>query len=83
MYGGRREFEGRISGFTMGMDGYFYISVGDKGVYHARGKDGSEVTLWGGGVVAAQERSAGNAVIVLPRNDRLFQRRRGLSGPRR
>ena len=40
-----------VSGFTMGMDGYFYISIGDKGVYHARGKDGSEVTLWGGGVV--------------------------------
>ena len=40
-----------VSGFTMGMDGYFYISVGDKGVYHAKGKDGSEVTLWGGGVV--------------------------------
>ena len=40
-----------VSGFTLGMDGYFYISVGDKGVYHAKGRDGSEVTLWGGGIV--------------------------------
>jgi len=40
-----------VSGFTMGMDGYFYISVGDKGIYHAKGKDGSEITLWGGGIV--------------------------------
>jgi len=40
-----------VSGFTLGMDGFFYISVGDRGIYHAKGKDGSEVTLLGGGIV--------------------------------
>lgn len=40
-----------VSGFTLGMDGFLYISVGDKGVYHATGKDGSEATLQGGGIV--------------------------------
>ncbi len=37
------------SGFEEGMDGFFYISVGDKGVYHAKGRDKSELTMrWGG-----------------------------------
>jgi putative membrane-bound dehydrogenase-like protein len=40
-----------VSGFALGMDGFFYISVGDKGVYRAKGKDGSTATLQGGGIV--------------------------------
>jgi hypothetical protein len=28
-----------VSGFTLGMDGFFYISVGDRGVYQAKGRD--------------------------------------------
>ncbi len=41
-----------VSGFTLGMDGFFYISVGDRGIYQAKSaKDGSEVTLQGGGIV--------------------------------
>jgi glucose/arabinose dehydrogenase len=27
-----------VSGFTLGMDGFFYISVGDRGVYQAKGQ---------------------------------------------
>jgi putative membrane-bound dehydrogenase-like protein len=48
-----------VSGFTLGMDGFFYISVGDKGVYHAKGKDGSEVTLLGGGIVRCRPDGTG------------------------
>ncbi len=48
-----------VSGFTLGMDGFFYISVGDKGVYHAKGKDGSEATLLGGGIVRCRPDGTG------------------------
>src|SRR5262245_60537541 len=40
-----------VSGLRLGMDGWLYVSVGDKGIPHAHGKDGSELTLRGGGVV--------------------------------
>ncbi len=40
-----------VSGFTLGMDGFFYISVGDKGVHNAKAKDGSTATIYGGGIV--------------------------------
>jgi putative membrane-bound dehydrogenase-like protein len=39
------------SGLRMGIDGYLYISIGDKGIEKAVGKDGRTVRLWGGGVV--------------------------------
>ncbi|MDB6130691.1 MAG: hypothetical protein JWM04_1798 [Verrucomicrobiales bacterium] len=38
------------SNMRLGMDGYFYMSVGDKGIYGAVGKDGSHAELHGGGV---------------------------------
>ena len=39
-------------GFTLGMDGFFYISVGDRGVYQAKSaKDGSTLTMQGGGII--------------------------------
>ncbi len=37
--------------FSLGMDGYFYVAVGDKGLYGAVGRDGRQVDLHGGGVV--------------------------------
>jgi len=40
-----------VSGLRLGMDGFLYVSVGDKGVPRASGTDGSEITLRGGGVV--------------------------------
>jgi putative membrane-bound dehydrogenase-like protein len=37
--------------FRLGMDGYFYIAIGDKGLYGAVGRDGSRVDLPGGGIL--------------------------------
>ena len=39
------------SGCRMGIDGWLYISIGDKGIVKATGKDGRKLSLWGGGVV--------------------------------
>src|SRR5262249_17142490 len=35
----------------LGMDGWFYMAVGDKGIYGAVGKDGSKAEIDGSGVV--------------------------------
>jgi len=35
----------------LGMDGFFYMAVGDKGIYGAVGKDGSKAELLGGGIL--------------------------------
>jgi putative membrane-bound dehydrogenase-like protein len=40
-----------VSGLQFGMDGWLYISVGDKGIPLAHGPDGRTVTLQGGGIV--------------------------------
>ena len=37
--------------FRLGMDGYFYVAIGDKGLYGAVGRDGSRVDLPGGGIL--------------------------------
>lgn len=37
--------------FKLGMDGYFYVAVGDKGVYGAVGRDGRRIDLQGGGIL--------------------------------
>ena len=37
--------------FKLGMDGYFYMAVGDKGIYGAVGRDGKRVDLHGGGIL--------------------------------
>jgi len=39
------------SGIRMGIDGWLYISVGDKGVALATGRDGRKIRFMGGGVV--------------------------------
>ena len=39
------------SGVRLGMDGFLYISVGDKGIPHAVGRDGRVIQLFGGGVI--------------------------------
>lgn len=40
-----------VSGLRAGIDGWLYVAVGDKGVPLAHGRDGSRITLRGGGVV--------------------------------
>src|SRR5947207_5743738 len=37
--------------FKLAMDGYFYVAVGDKGIYGAVGRDGKRVDLHGGGIL--------------------------------
>jgi len=37
--------------FRLGMDGFFYVAVGDKGIYGAVGRDGRRVDLHGGGIL--------------------------------
>ena len=37
--------------FRLGMDGNFYVAIGDKGLYGAVGRDGSRVDLPGGGIL--------------------------------
>jgi putative membrane-bound dehydrogenase-like protein len=37
--------------FRLAMDGYFYVAVGDKGIYGAVGRDGKRVDLHGGGIL--------------------------------
>jgi putative membrane-bound dehydrogenase-like protein len=40
------------SGFTLGMDGCWYISIGDRGTYQTKSvKDGSTISLRGGGII--------------------------------
>jgi putative membrane-bound dehydrogenase-like protein len=40
-----------VSGFTLGMDGFWYISVGDRGIYQAKSaRDGSTISMQGGGI---------------------------------
>jgi putative membrane-bound dehydrogenase-like protein len=39
------------SNMRLGMDGWFYMSTGDKGIYGAVGKDGSKVDIQGGGIM--------------------------------
>ena len=40
-----------VSGIRLGMDGFLYVAVGDKGIPGAHGTDGSTLQLRGGGVV--------------------------------
>jgi putative heme-binding domain-containing protein len=39
------------SGLRLGMDGFLYIAVGDKGLPRAMGRDGKTIQLRGGGVI--------------------------------
>ena len=34
--------------FRLGLDGFFYVATGDKGLYRARGRDGREISMRGG-----------------------------------
>ena len=51
------------SGVRLGMDGFLYISVGDKGIQKGVGKDGATITLHGGGVIRVRPDGSGLEVV--------------------
>ncbi len=52
-----------VSGLQFGMDGYLYISVGDKGIPKAIGPDGRTIQLIGGGIVRCRPDGTGIEVV--------------------
>lgn len=52
-----------VSGLQIGIDGFLYISVGDKGVPSATGPDGREVSLKGGGILRCRLDGTGVEVV--------------------
>jgi putative membrane-bound dehydrogenase-like protein len=53
-----------VSGVRLGMDGFLYISVGDKGIPGAHGTDGSTIQLRGGGVVRVRPDGSGLEIVA-------------------
>jgi putative heme-binding domain-containing protein len=51
------------SGIRLGMDGFLYISFGDKGIPRAVGKDGTMITQKGGGVLRIRPDGTGLEVV--------------------
>jgi putative heme-binding domain-containing protein len=51
------------SGLRLGLDGYLYISVGDKGIPKGVGKDGATIRLFGGGVIRIRPDGTGLEVV--------------------
>jgi putative heme-binding domain-containing protein len=51
------------SGMELGMDGYLYIAIGDKGIPRATGRDGATIRLKGGGVVRVRPDGTGLEVV--------------------
>ena len=49
--------------FRLGMDGFFYIAVGDKGLYGATDRSGRRVDLHGGGIVRIRPDGSGLEVV--------------------
>ncbi len=49
--------------FRLGMDGFFYIAIGDKGLHGATGTDGRRVELNGGGVARIRPDGSGLEII--------------------
>ena len=50
--------------FKLGMDGYFYLAVGDKGLEDCTGTDGRKLSLPGGGVVRFRPDGSGLEVFA-------------------
>ncbi len=50
--------------FKLGMDGYFYLAVGDKGLSECAGTDGRKLSLRGGGVVRFRPDGSGLEVFA-------------------
>ena len=50
--------------FRLGLDGFFYVAVGDKGLFKARGRDGRVASLRGGGMVRIRPDGTGLSVYA-------------------
>jgi putative membrane-bound dehydrogenase-like protein len=53
-----------VSGIRLGMDGYLYVAVGDKGIPGAHGTDGRTLQLHGGGVVRVKPDGSGLEIVA-------------------
>jgi len=51
------------SGLKLGMDGFLYIAVGDKGIPRGTGRDGTSITLSSGGVIRVRPDGSGLEVV--------------------
>ena len=51
------------SGMRLGMDGFFYIAIGDKGIPLGKGSDGRTISLKGGGVIRIRPDGTGLEVV--------------------
>jgi putative heme-binding domain-containing protein len=51
------------SGVRLGIDGFLYIAVGDKGIPKATGTDGRSIQLFGGGVIRVRPDGTGLEVV--------------------
>ncbi len=51
------------SGMRLGIDGFLYIAIGDKGIPHGVGKDGKTITLKGGGVIRIRPDGTGLEIV--------------------
>ncbi|WP_435019742.1 PVC-type heme-binding CxxCH protein [Tundrisphaera sp. TA3] len=53
-----------VSGIQFGIDGYLYISTGDKGIYRATGPDGRTAQIVGGGTLRCRPDGTGIEVLT-------------------
>ena len=51
------------SGIRLGMDGFLYIAVGDKGIPRGVGRDGKTIQMHGGGVIRVRPDGTGLEVV--------------------
>ena len=51
------------SGIRLGMDGFLYIAVGDKGIPRGVARDGTTIQLYGGGVIRIRPDGTGLEVV--------------------
>ena len=51
------------SGVRLGMDGFLYISVGDKGIPRGIARDGTRIQLFGGGVIRIRPDGTGLEIV--------------------
>jgi putative heme-binding domain-containing protein len=51
------------SGIRLGMDGFLYISIGDKGIPRGVARDGATIRLFGGGVIRIRPDGTGLEIV--------------------